>query len=113
MSLHPSNFETFNDFFTKFKHIVLLLKQCKVEKEDDKLILNILSKLGANYSVFFSTFYARKLTTLGWKIPTLNAFIESLTSEHDKLVQMGIIKSSHGQSLHVSGPKYLKGKGKQ
>ena len=41
------------------------------------------------------------------------AFIESLTSEHDKLVQMGIIRSSHDQSLHVSGPKYLKGKGKQ
>ena len=27
MSLQPSNFETLNDFFTKFKHIVLLLKQ--------------------------------------------------------------------------------------
>ena len=26
MSLHPSNFETLNDFFTKFKHTVLLLK---------------------------------------------------------------------------------------
>ena len=35
MSLQPSNFETLNDFFTKFKHTVLLLKQCKVEKEDD------------------------------------------------------------------------------
>ena len=29
MSLQPSNFETLNEFFTKFKHIVLLLKQCK------------------------------------------------------------------------------------
>ena len=46
-------------------------------------------------------------------MPTLNAFIESLTNEHDKLVQMGIIRSSHNQSLHVSGPKYLKGKEKQ
>ena len=26
MSLQPSNFETLNDFFTKVKHIVLLLK---------------------------------------------------------------------------------------
>ena len=26
MSLQPGNFETLNDFFTKFKHIVLLLK---------------------------------------------------------------------------------------
>ena len=38
MSLQPSNFETLNDFFTKFKHIVWPLKQCKVEKEDDQLI---------------------------------------------------------------------------
>ena len=53
------------------------------------------------------------LTTLGWKMPTLNAFIESLTSEHDKLVQMGIIRSSCDQVLHVSGPKDVKGKGKQ
>ena len=89
MSLQPSNFETLNDFFTKFKHIVLLLKKCKVEKEDDQLILAILSKLGVDYSVFVSTFCVGKLTTPGWKMPSLNAFIESLTSEHDKLVQMG------------------------
>ena len=71
MSLQPSNFETLNEFFTKFKNIVFLLKQCKVEKEDDQLILAILSKLGVDYSVFVSTFHARKLTTPGWKIPTL------------------------------------------
>ena len=86
MSLQPSNFETLNDFFTKFKHTVLLLKQLKVEKEDDQLILTILSKLGVDYSVFVSTFHAGKLTTPGWKMPTLNAFIESLTCEHEKLV---------------------------
>ena len=85
MSLQPSNFETLNDFFTKFKHIVLLLKQCNVEKEDDQLILAILSKLGVDYSVFVSTFCAGKLTTPGWKMPTLNAFIESLTCEHDNI----------------------------
>ena len=113
MSLQPSNFKTLNDFFTKFKHIFLLLKQCKVEKEDDKLILAILSKLGFDYSVFVSTFHARKLTTPGWQMPSLNAFIESLTSEHDKLVQMGIIRSSRDQSLYALGHKHLKGKGKQ
>ena len=86
MPLHPSNFETMNDFFTKFKHTILLLKQCKVEKADDHLILTILSKLGADYLVFVSTFRAGKLRTPGWKMPTLNAFIESLTSEHDKFV---------------------------
>ena len=86
MSLQPSNFKTLNYFFTKFKHIVLLLKQCKVEKEDDQLILTILSKLGADYSVFVSTFRVGNLTTPGWNMPSINAFIESLISEHDKLV---------------------------
>jgi len=38
-------------FFTKFKHDVLLLKQCKVDKEDDQLILAILSKLRVDYLV--------------------------------------------------------------
>ena len=71
MSLQPSNFETLNYFFTNFKHIILLLKQCKVEKEYDQLILTIPSKLGANYSLFISTFRAGKLTTHGWKMPTL------------------------------------------
>ena len=63
ISLHPSNFETLNDFITKFKQLVFQLKLCKVEKEDDQLILAILSKLGANYSVFVSTFHSVKLST--------------------------------------------------
>ena len=42
-----------------------------------------------------------------------DAFIESLKSEHDKIFQMGIIRSSCDQALHVSGLKDLKGKGKQ
>ena len=90
ISLQPRNFETLNDFFTKFKCLVLQLKQREV-KEDDQLILAILSKLGADYSVFVSTFHSGKLITPGWKMPSLNAFIESLTNEHDKLVHMGII----------------------
>ena len=81
-----------------------------MEKANDQLILTILSKIGADYLVFVSTFYVAKLTTPGWKMPTLNAFIDSLISEHDKLVQMGIIRSSHDQALHVSGPEDLKGK---
>ena len=57
ISLHPTNFETLNDFFTKFKNLVFQLKLCKVEKEDDQLILSILSKIGVDYSVFVSTFH--------------------------------------------------------
>ena len=44
---------------------------------------------------------------------TLNAFIESLTNEHDKIVQMGIIISSKYQALFAWGPKAMNGKGKQ
>ena len=71
MSLQPGNFETLNDFFSNFKHIVLLLKQCEVKKEDDQLILAILSKIGANYSVLVSTFHSGKLMLIAWADPGL------------------------------------------
>ena len=86
ISLNPGSYETRNDFFTKFKHLVLQLKQCKVEKEDDQLIPDILSKLGPD-----------------WKIPSLDAFIKTLINEHENLVQMGILKSSKDQALFSSG----------
>ena len=97
ISLKPRNYKTMNDFFTKFKHLVLQLKLCKFEKEDDQLILAILSKHGADYSVFVSTFHFGKLPIPNWNILILNVFIEYLTNEHDKLVQMGIIRSSKDQ----------------
>ena len=75
ISLNPSNFESLNDFFTKFKNLIYQLKQCKVEKEDDQLILSILSKLSADYSVFVSTFQSVRITTPNWNIPTLDDFI--------------------------------------
>ena len=102
-----------NDFFTKFKQLVLHLKQCKVEKDDYQVILNILSKHGLDYSVLVSTFHTGKLTIPNWKMPSLYAFIKSLTNEHDKLVQMGIIKYSEDQAMFSLGPKYMKVKGKQ
>ena len=89
------------------------LKLYKVEKEDDQLILSILSKIGAYYLVFVSTFHSVKLTTPNWRMPTLNSFIESLTQEHDKLIQMGIIQSSRDQALVVGGPKVANDKGKK
>ena len=97
----------------KFKHLVFQLKLCKVEKENDQIILAILSKLGAEYLVFVSTFHLVKLTTPNWNIPTLDSFIESLTQEHDKLIQIGIIRSSKDQALVAGGPKVEKDKGKQ
>ena len=46
-------------------------------------------------------------------MPTLNSFIESVTLEHDNLIQMGIIRSSKYQALVVGGPKVANDKGKK
>ena len=46
-------------------------------------------------------------------MPTLNSFIESLTQEHDKLIQMGIIQSSRDQALVAGGPKVANDKGEK
>ena len=54
-----------------------------------------------------------KLTTSNWRIPTLNSFIESLTQDHDKLIQMGIIRYSKDQATVVGGPKVENDKGNQ
>ena len=88
ISLNPSSFESLQLYFTKFKALVLQLKQCGIEKKDDKLVLTILSKLGPDYSVFVLTFYATKLTARTWKMPKLVEFMESLTWEKDKLLMM-------------------------
>ena len=75
------------------------LKQCGIDKEDEQVILTILLKLGPDYSVFFSTFHASKLTARNWKMPSLAYFMESLTQDKDKLVLMGTIKPSKDQAL--------------
>ena len=62
VSLNPSHFEIIQYFFTKFKSLVLQLKQCGIENKEEQLILSILSNLGLEYSVFVSTFHSGKLT---------------------------------------------------
>ena len=53
ISLSPNSFESLQLYFSKFKALVLQLKQCGIEKKDDQRILAILSKLGPDYLVFF------------------------------------------------------------
>ena len=60
--LSPTHFDTIQDFFTKFKSLVLHLKQCGIEKKEDQLIMSILSKLRPKFSIFVSTFHSGKLT---------------------------------------------------
>ena len=62
ISLSPSSFESLQLYFSKFKALVLQLKQCGIEKKEEKIVLAILSNLGPEYSMFVSTFYATKLT---------------------------------------------------
>ena len=97
ISLSPNSFESLQLYFSKFKALVLQLKQCGIKKKDDKMVLTILSKLGPDYSVFFSTFYATKLIARSWKMPSIADFMESLTQEQDKLVMMG-----HHQTIQRS-----------
>ena len=84
-----------------------------MEKDEDQLILSILTKLNVVYSDFVSTFQTVRLTTPNWKMPTLNASIQSLISENDKLIQMGIIQSSKDLALVARGDKVANDKGKK
>ena len=61
ISLSPNSFESLQLYFSKFKALVLQLKQCGIEKKEEKIVLAILSKLGPDYSVFVSTFNSTKL----------------------------------------------------
>ena len=47
ITLHPSNFETIQHFFSKFKSLVMQCKKCGIEKKDEQLVLSILSKLAS------------------------------------------------------------------
>ena len=52
ISLSPSSFESLQLYFSKFKALVLHLKQCGIEKKEEQLVLAILSKICHDYSVF-------------------------------------------------------------
>jgi hypothetical protein len=66
------------------------------------MVLTILSKLGTECSVFVSTFNSVRFTSGStWKIPSLEYFIESLTQEKKKLINMGKIKGPKVHALTV------------
>ena len=110
--MSPSSFESLQVYFSKFKALVLQLKQCGIDKKDEKLVLAILLNLGHDYLVFFLTFHATKLTAQTWRVPSLPYFMEYLIHEQDKLVMMGTIKPSKDQDL-VVGDSKVDSKGKK
>ena len=71
ISLIPAYYETIQDFFTKFKSLVLQLKQYGTEKKYEKLIFSILSKLATKYSMLVFTFQSSKLKAKNWRMHVL------------------------------------------
>ena len=75
------------------------------------MVLTILSKLAPEFSVFISTFHTIKFTSgATQKMPSLEDFIESLTQEKTKLINMGTIKGprAHALTVHDGSHKYKK-----
>jgi hypothetical protein len=115
LTLDPKIFENIQDFFTKFKDLLSQLKACGVDKlkEEKQMVLTILSKLGPELFVFISTFHSIRLSSRAtWKMPSLEDFIESLTQEQTKLINMGTIKGPrvHALTVHDVSHKYQKSK---
>ena len=79
ISLSPSSFKSLQLYFSKFKSLVLQLKECGIKQKEEKLVLTILSNIGLESLVFVSTFYANKLIGRTWNILKLVEFMESLT----------------------------------
>ena len=96
ISLKPSEFKTIKELITKFRTLVLFLNQCRITKEKYQLILSILSNLVSEYSVFVSIFYATNLAVWNWRMPSLDAFIGSLTQEKSHA-------NSNGDSQNIKG----------
>jgi hypothetical protein len=116
LTLDPKSFDNIQYFFTKFKDLLSQLKACGVDKSKEKqMVLTILSKLGPEFFVFISTFHTVKFTSgATWKMPSLEDFIESLTKEQTKLINMGTIKGprAHALTVHDGSHKYHKSKDK-
>jgi len=82
--LDPKSFDNIQDFFTKFKSLILSLGECGIDKstQEKQRILTILAKLGPEYIVYVSNFhYGRCPFGTNWKMPTFAQIIESLTQE--------------------------------
>jgi hypothetical protein len=117
LTLDPKSFENIQNFFTKFKYLLLQLKACGVDKskEEKQMVLTILSKLGPEFFVFISTFHTVRFTFRSTsKMPSLEDFIESLTQEKTNLINKGKIKGpkAHALTVEYGSQKYQKSKDK-
>jgi hypothetical protein len=90
LTLDPKSFNNIQYLFTKFKDLLLQLKACEVDKskEEKQMVLTILSKLGPELYVFVSLHSVGFTSGATWKMPSLEYFIESLTQEKTKLINI-------------------------
>ena len=86
IALHPYIFDTIQQFFTKFKSLLLQCRQCGIEIKEEQHVLSILKKLGIEYFVFVSIVHSRRDFIPNWKMPSLDSFVDSLIQEQEKLV---------------------------
>jgi hypothetical protein len=117
LTLDPKIFYNVQDFFTNFKDLLSQLKACGVDKlkEEKQMVITILSNLGPEFSVFISTFHIFKFASgATWKMPSLEDFIESMTQEKTKLINMVTRKGprAHALTVHDGSQKYQKSKSK-
>ena len=82
------------------------------ERKDEQNVLSILSKLASKYYVFVSIFHSKRERFPDWKVPSLDSFFESLIKEQDKLIRMGVIKTSKDEALLVFYSSKAQEKGK-
>ena len=104
LTLDPKSFDIIQDFFTKFKDLLSQLKACGIDKssKEKQMVLTILSKIGLEFFVFVSTFYTVRFTSgATWKMPSLEDFMEYLTQEQTKLINMGKIKGPKAHEFTV------------
>jgi hypothetical protein len=118
LTLDPKSFDNIQYFFTKFKDLLSQLKDCRVDKlkEEKQMLLTTLSKLGLEFSVFVSTFHSIKFTSRATQnMPSLEDFIESLTQDQTKLINMGKIKGPkvHALTVQDTNHQYQKSKDKE
>jgi hypothetical protein len=117
LTLDPKRFNNIQYLFTKFKDLLSQLKACWVDKstEEKQMVLTIISKIGPEFSVLLSTFHTIIFSSRATlKMPSLEDFIESMTQEKIKLINMGTINGprAHALTMHDGSQKYMKSKDK-
>jgi hypothetical protein len=79
MTLSLNDFPFIEYYLSKFKTLIILCIDHKLDLKEDVCIYIILSKLGSKYSIFVSTFYTtREALGSAYKEPSVESFCDVL-----------------------------------